>query len=141
MPIDPIRSAKPFSLRDRLDLTAVIVNDARTEVSRCDPSVTETGNNVKTRILKETALLTGLVFVGLFILPLSIYLVGKAIFGEYGNGGFASFYGQLHDKFRDGEPVVWFLLLTPYLLWQLARLTVWGFRRAKRLDAPESGQN
>ncbi|MGH8193338.1 MAG: hypothetical protein ACREQ8_02905 [Woeseiaceae bacterium] len=81
-------------------------------------------------------MLTGLLFVGLVILPLCIYGVGEAVFGEYGNGGFASFYRQLHARFRDGEPVVWFLLLSPYLLWQLVRLTAWAFRRSRRPGAP-----
>ncbi len=37
---------------------------------------------------------------------------------------------KLHGELRTGEPVVWFLMLSPYLAWQLLRLTVYGFRRA-----------
>ncbi|HET6630008.1 MAG TPA: hypothetical protein VFG91_09560 [Woeseiaceae bacterium] len=79
--------------------------------------------------MKETALLAILVFFGLAVLPLCIYLVGEAIFGEYGSGGFGSFFGALHRELREGEPAAWFLLLSPYLLWQLVRLTLWGFRQ------------
>jgi hypothetical protein len=89
-------------------------------------------DNVKTALLKEVALLTGLFFAGIVILPLCIYLVGQAVFGEYGSGGFASFYGDLHGRFRNGDPVVWFLLLSPYLLWQLVRLTARACRQASR---------
>lgn len=85
-------------------------------------------DEIKNRLRKETALLAVLLFVGLVVLPLSIYLVGMAVFGEYGNGGFSSFFGALHREFRAGEPAVLFLLLSPYLLWQLMRLAIWGFR-------------
>ncbi len=84
---------------------------------------------MKNRLLKETAILAVLVFLGLALLPLCIYLVGQAIFGEYGSGGFSGFFGALHRELREGEPAAWFLLLSPYLLWQLARLTLWGFRQ------------
>lgn len=100
-----------------------------------------TDDNVKTALLKEVALLTGLVFVGIVILPLCIYVIGEAVFGEYGSGGFASFYGDLHGRFRSGDPLVWFLLLSPYVLWQLVRMTAWTFRRASRLEAPVAGHD
>lgn len=79
---------------------------------------------------KEAASFAGLLFAGLAILPVSIYLVGNAVFGEYGAGTLADFYADLLGKFIAGEPAVWFLLLSPYLLWQLCRLTVLAFRRA-----------
>lgn len=89
---------------------------------------------VKTIAVKETVLFLCLVFFGLALLPLAMYLVGQAFFGDYGDGGISGFYGQLQREFRDGEPAVWFLLLSPYLLWQLVRLTVWSFRRSKRME-------
>lgn len=95
---------------------------------------------LKNRLLKETALLAILLFFGLAVLPLCIYLVGEAIFGEYGNGGFGSFFGALHRELREGEPAAWFLLLSPWLLWQLARLTLWGFRQLGRREA-EPGED
>jgi hypothetical protein len=91
---------------------------------------------MKDTIAREAAWLAGLLFVGLVILPISIYVVGRAVFGEYGGGGFGDFYVQLLGRFLSGEPVVWFLLLSPYLLWQLGRLTIYGFRRAGRPRAP-----
>lgn len=80
--------------------------------------------------LKETALFLGLWFVGIAVLPVIIYVVGQSIFGEYGETGFSNFYGMLHSEFRAGKPVVWFLMLSPYIAWQLLRLTAFGFRRA-----------
>lgn len=80
-------------------------------------------------LAREAAWLAGLLFTGLVILPLSIYVVGNAVFGEYGAGTLWDFYADLLGKFLAGEPAVWFLLLSPYLLWQLCRLTIRGFRR------------
>ena len=78
--------------------------------------------------MRELAVFLVLLFAGLVILPLSIYLVGRGLFGEYGGSGFSDFYGMLHGEIRSGEPVVWFLVLTPYIAWQLLRLTIFGFR-------------
>jgi hypothetical protein len=79
---------------------------------------------------RESALFLILLFFGLAILPTIIYLVGRSLFGEYGGTGFSDFYGRLHGELRSGEAVVWFLVLSPYIAWQLLRLTFFGFRRA-----------
>jgi hypothetical protein len=84
----------------------------------------------KRLVTRESALFLILLFVGLAILPTIIYMVGRSLFGEYGGTGFSDFYGRLHRELRSGEPVVWFLVLSPYIAWQLLRLTFFGFRRA-----------
>jgi hypothetical protein len=84
----------------------------------------------KRTVIRELALFLALFFTGLVILPILIYFVGRTLFGEYGGSGFTDFYQVLHGELRAGEPVVWFLMLSPYLVWQLLRLTVYGFRRA-----------
>lgn len=83
-------------------------------------------------VMKELALFLVLFFVGLVILPVLIYLVGRALFGDYGGAGFSDFYQALHGELRAGEPVVWFLMLSPYCAWQLLRLTAYGFRRSSK---------
>jgi hypothetical protein len=83
----------------------------------------------KNRLAREATWFAGLLLVGLVILPILIYVVGRAVFGEYGGGALGDFYAELLGEFLSGEPAVWFLLLSPYLLWQLGRLTVRGFRR------------
>jgi len=88
-------------------------------------------NKQKKTAMRELAVFLVLLFAGLVILPLSIYLVGRTLFGEYGGStGFSDFYGMLHSEMRSGEPVVWFLMLTPYIAWQMLRLTIFGFRHA-----------
>lgn len=86
-------------------------------------------DKVKRVLAREGALLVVLVFVGFVVLPLCIYLVGSAMFGAYDHGGVAAFFGALQRELRSGEPAVAFLLLSPWLLWQLVRLTIWAFQR------------
>ena len=73
-----------------------------------------------------------LFLVGIVILPAAIYFVGSSIFGDYGDSGLPSFYGTLLGELQGGEPAVWFLVLSPYLVWQLLRLTFRAFRIAGR---------
>lgn len=84
----------------------------------------------KTSARKESVLLLWLLLVGIFILPGVIYLIGRSMFGEYGGTGFSAFYGLLHSQLRSGEYSVWFLVLSPYLVWQILRLTFRVFRWA-----------
>lgn len=77
---------------------------------------------------KEIALFTGLLFLGLAILPIMVYFVGQSVFGTYGGVGYADFFGMLGDKIRQGDIVAWFLVLSPYLGWQCLRLTVFAWR-------------
>ena len=80
--------------------------------------------------MRELALFLVLFFADLVILPLAIYLTGQSMFGEYGGTGYSDFYVMLHGELRSGNIVVWFLMLSPYIAWQLLRLTAFGFRRA-----------
>lgn len=91
--------------------------------------------SLRYRIVSELALLSVLVLIGVALVPVAVYLVGEAFFGDYGGGDFAAFYRDLHAQFRAGNAAVWLLLLSPYVLWQLARATAWGARRTARQDA------
>lgn len=77
---------------------------------------------------KELVLFLVLTLIGMLVLPIIVYGIGATVFGAYGNGGFATFYGTLHGEFRGGEPVVIFLMFAPYLIWQVLRWTVRVFR-------------
>jgi len=77
---------------------------------------------------KEIALFTGLLFLGLAILPIMIYFVGQSVFGTYGGVGYADFFGTLGGKIRQGDIVAWFLVLSPYLGWQFLRLIIFAWR-------------
>ena len=79
-------------------------------------------------LTRELALFAGLLFVGMVVVPISLYLVGDDIFGEYAGHGFGDFFGTLSAKLRNGENVAWFFVLSPYLVVQLLRLTAFGWR-------------
>ncbi len=83
--------------------------------------------------MNELALALMLLFAGMVLLPLTIYLTGQSVFGEYGGAGFSDFYGRLSGELREGRPVVWFLVLSPYLILMLLRFTIWAFLRARRV--------
>jgi len=99
--------------------------------------VTANSQNIKQRLLSECAVFLGLLFVGLVLLPIAIYLVGGEVFGEYGKQGFGGFYRALSGRVRDGDLVAIFLVLSPYLCWSILRLTVGGWRLVGR---PFNGQ-
>lgn len=89
-------------------------------------------NPIKQRALNELVLALSLVFAGMVLLPLAIYFTGQSIFGEYSGAGFSEFYRRLSGEVREGRPVVWFLVLSPYLILMLLRFTFWAFLKAGR---------
>lgn len=82
----------------------------------------------KRRATKEIALLSVLLFVGVVVMPIAIFLVGKQFFGAYGGHGYGDFFGTLSAKIRSGDIVAWFLIMSPYLAWQTLRLTAFGWK-------------
>jgi hypothetical protein len=91
--------------------------------------------HLKRILQKEAALFLGLFFFGIVLVPVAVYLVGRSVFGEYGGHGFADFYASLHYELRAGQTVTWYLVLSPYLAWQLFRLTIYAFRKHRRPPA------
>ena len=84
---------------------------------------------------RELALFAGLLFVGFVLMPILIYEVGQIVFGEYGGAGYSEFFGSLSGRIRSGDPVAWFLVLSPWLGWQCLRLTGLAWR-ATRAESP-----
>lgn len=84
------------------------------------------------RLLLELALFLGLLFLGLVLLPVAIFVVGGEVFGDYGGHGFGDFFSTLSGRIRNGETVAWFLILSPYLAWQVLRFTALAWRRTAR---------
>ncbi len=81
------------------------------------------------RITFEAGLFFGLLFVGIVLVPIAIYLVGGSIFGEYGGNGYSEFFNSLSGKIRSGDRVSWFLVLSPYLAILVLRMAAWSWRR------------
>ena len=87
---------------------------------------------------KELALLLSLVLIGLVLLPICVFFVGKQVFGDYGPSGFSGFFNTLGSKIRDGNLVAWFLILSPYLAWQTIRVTAYAWRKLGRASSDVS---
>ncbi len=85
-------------------------------------------------IRKEIGLLTGLLFLGLVLMPIAIYAVGQGVFGDYGGAGYGQFFGSISEKIRAFDGVAWFLVLAPYLGWQCLRLTGFAWRYLGRMQ-------
>ena len=83
-------------------------------------------------VRKEAILFVALLFVGIVLLPLAIFLVGQLVFGTYGGAGYGDFFGSISARLRGLDGVAWFLVLSPYLAWQCLRLTILAWRRAGR---------
>ncbi len=84
---------------------------------------------IRQRITIELGLFFGLLFVGLILVPVAVYLVGGAVFGEYAGNGYSEFFNNLSAKVRNGDRVAWFLIFSPYLTILVLRLVAWGWRR------------
>ena len=81
------------------------------------------------------ALLTGFLFIGLVVMPVVVYFVGQTVFGTYGGQGYGDFFGTLSAKVRNGDYVAWFLVLAPYLGWQILRLLALAWRQTGQSQA------
>ncbi len=86
------------------------------------------------RILKkEAALFLVLFLFGLVVLPICIWFTGNLVFGAYGGDGYSEFYGALSARIRSFDAIAWFLVLSPWLVWQTVRLMFLGWRAAGKL--------
>lgn len=78
-------------------------------------------------------MLSGLLFFGLVLMPIGIFVIGQEIFGAYGGHGYGDFFGTLSAKLRSGDLVAWFLVSSPYLAWQVLRLMAFAWRRTREM--------
>jgi hypothetical protein len=92
--------------------------------------VSEKTSNLSTLLKKEAAVFLVLLLIGLVLLPICIWVVGNAVFGAYEGAGYSDFFGTLSGKIRSGNPVAWFLVLSPWIVWQCLRLIAFGWRSA-----------
>ena len=82
--------------------------------------------------VREAAWFSILLFIGLVIAPIAIYLVGRVVFGEFAGAGYTDFFGRLSGRVRSGNLAAWFLVLSPWLGVQLIRLLALGWRSTRR---------
>jgi len=91
-----------------------------------DPKLANGGGSTWQR---EVAIAAGLLAFGLLALPFAIYIVGQRLLGEYGEGaGPLDLAENIWTDLLSLHIPAWVLVLSPYLIIQLAR----GVRRAWR---------
>ena len=95
--------------------------------------MSEKPSTLSTSLKKEAALFAGLLFIGLVLLPVCIWFIGNAVFGPYDGAGYSDFFGTLSSKIRSGNAVAWFLVLSPWLVWQSVRLIVFCWRAVGKM--------
>ena len=79
--------------------------------------------------IRESSLFAGCLLIGMLLLPIAIFAVGKTVFGAYGGDGYLEFFTRLTMKVFAFHGDAWFLVLSPYLALQTARLTLRGWRK------------
>ena len=78
---------------------------------------------------REIAIAAGLLAFGLLALPFAVYVVGQRMLGEYGEGlGSLALAESIWRDLLSLRLPAWILVLSPYLIIQLAR----GVRRIWR---------
>ena len=83
------------------------------------------------KLRKEIILFIVFLLLGLFLLPFLIYLIGYMVFGDYAGGGFTDLYKDLYIRISRIDPVAWFIILSPYLIWISLRQTLSLYRKRK----------
>lgn len=83
------------------------------------------------RLKLEAAIALALLSFGVLVLPLAVYLVGVQVVGPYSEGeGMLDLATDVWTALGRREIAAWILVLAPYLVVQLARLTrlIWRSR-------------
>lgn len=78
---------------------------------------------------REISIAASLLAFGLIVLPFSIYVVGQKLLGEYEGAGALGLAENIWLDLLALQPLTWLLVLTPYILVQLARVVRRVWRR------------
>jgi hypothetical protein len=78
---------------------------------------------------REARLLAGSLIFSAVVLPLIVWLTGRALLGPYANGGMFAILGDFFALLQTGSIAAWVLLLGPYVLLGLLRIAAALFRK------------
>tara|TARA_B100001093_G_scaffold454010_1_gene463065 strand:+ start:271 stop:561 length:291 start_codon:yes stop_codon:yes gene_type:complete len=73
---------------------------------------------------KEFIVFGVFLFFTLLVLPIIIYVVGDLVFGKYEGNGYMDFLIKLIEKLLSVNYAAWILILSPYIGWQILRLSL-----------------
>ncbi len=88
-------------------------------------------NDIASMLKREALLALVLLLGGVLLLPAGVYGVGLLIFGVYPDG-LIGFFREIWGALGRGNPGTWFLVLSPWLVVTVARLTWRGIRRPRQ---------
>lgn len=94
--------------------------------------MSEHDDNSRKILTREAVLFLWLFLAGLLLLPAAVYFIGSRLFGVEAGAGFGGFYGGFQSELWSGAPAMWFLVLSPYLVWQILRATLCAFHAMGR---------
>ena len=75
------------------------------------------------RWTKELLVAAILLSFGILLLPVGIFIVGQGILGPYEGGGLSDLSQAIWTALLSGRPSAWLLVLSPYIVIQLLRLS------------------
>lgn len=91
------------------------------------------GNRYRRRARFEAIFASIWLAFGLFVLPATIFFVGGALLGPYGDdGGLGRFYGDFFGDLAEPSVRAWAIALGPLILISLLRLVFAGVDRGPR---------
>ena len=79
-------------------------------------------------LTRELLTLALALVLGLLIAPAVVYAVGKAVLGDYANGGYLSLMSDVMRSLATGALPFWLLILGPYAAVWVWRLWRWSWR-------------
>jgi hypothetical protein len=102
----------------------------RPDAEPATPSPDGAGNRYRRRARFEVIFASIWLALGLFLLPATIFLVGGALLGPYGeDGGLGRFYGDFFGDLAEPSVRAWAIALGPLVLISLLRLVFAGIGR------------
>ena len=103
----------------------------RPDVEPATPPPDGAGPRYRRRARFEVVFTSIWLAVGLFVLPATIFFVGGALLGPYGdNGGVGRFYGDFFGDLAEPSARAWAIALGPLVLISLLRLVFAGVGHA-----------
>ena len=85
---------------------------------------------------REAILCAALLLVGFVGLPLSIYLIGQRIFGDYApDQGPLDLVAAIWAELAGLNPAAWLLVASPFLVISLLRISWSAWRSSRRASA------
>lgn len=90
---------------------------------------------------KEAIIFAIFLLAGLILIPMAIYMAGRAVFTDYQQyQGLGEFLGTFYRSLGSVSQSSWFIVFSPYLVIQCLRMS-WRAMRGPRKTQPQNAAN